>query len=127
VLQQTFISIALLIEALSVCAFRSHNQSMRFLLLALALLLVGCAPRTETPAGPEEQYPLRGEVVGLDPEGQIAKIKHEEIKGWMDAMTMDFHVRDKAEFEKLQVGDRISGTVYVRDLDYRLGDIRTER
>jgi protein SCO1/2 len=100
---------------------------MRVLLLAFAILLAGCGSKTpETPAGPEERYPMRGEVVSLDSKGQIAKIKHEEIKGWMEAMTMDFPVQEKSEFEKLKVGDRIAGTVFVRDLDYRLGDIKVE-
>jgi protein SCO1 len=100
---------------------------MRVLLLAFAILLVSCGSKPpEAPTGPEERYPMRGEVVSLDEKGQIAKIKHEEIKGWMDAMTMDFPVKDKSDFEKLKVGALIAGTVFVRDLDYRLGNITVE-
>lgn len=89
------------------------------LLFFAPLLLSGCSK----PA-PERRYSLRGVVVSLDPKAQSATIKHEKIEGWMEAMTMEFPVKDKAEFQKLAVGDRITATVFVRDLSYYIGDIR---
>lgn len=62
----------------------------------------------------------------LDPAQQIAVIKHENIEGWMEAMTMEFPVKDHAEFVKLAVGKRIRATVHVKDLDYWLTDIAPE-
>jgi Cu/Ag efflux protein CusF len=53
-----------------------------------------------------------------------ATIEHDEIVGWMGAMTMDFPVKDQAEWEKLQVGDRITGTVFVSSDGYHLGEIK---
>ena len=55
-----------------------------------------------------------------------AVIKHDTIEGWMEAMTMEFPVRDKAEFAKLGEGKRIRATVHVQDLDYWLSDIQAE-
>ena len=73
---------------------------------------------------PIKQYKLKGKVVRLVPENRLAAIQHEEIKGWMEAMTMEFPVRDAAEFAKLKTGLAIEATVNVRDIDYWLTDIR---
>ena len=67
---------------------------------------------------------MRGEVIRLDANLKVALIKHEDIAGWMKAMTMEFPVKDQAEFNKLKVGDRITATVFVRDLDYWIGEIQ---
>ena len=58
------------------------------------------------------------------PERKTVVIKHENIEGWMEAMTMEFPVRDSAEFAKLSKGERIRATVNVQDLDYWLTEIR---
>lgn len=73
---------------------------------------------------PARQYKLKGKVIRLVPENRIASIQHEEIKGWMEAMTMEFPVPDAAEFAKLKPGLEVEATVNVRDLDYWLTDIR---
>lgn len=88
--------------------------------LVIALALTGCAK----PAAPAKEYQLRGQIMGLDPQGHVATIKHEEIKGFMGAMTMGYQIKDQAEFSKLAVGDAITGTVYVRDDDMWVGNIQ---
>jgi len=88
---------------------------------------MGCGAdrgKQTTPARAEKRYPVRGEVLGLDPQNRVATIKHEEIPGWMEAMTMDFPIRDAAEFNKLSVGDRIEATVFVEEVGFALGEIR---
>ena len=100
-------------------------------LLTLALTafaaLYGCGGAVESPPEkaepPLEVYELRGEVVGLIPADSLAVVKHEDIEGWMKAMTMEFPVKDKAEFEKLSEGTQIEAKVHVRDLEYWLTDI----
>ena len=95
---------------------------------AVLLLLAGCgggAPKSPSSAAIKE-YPLKGEIVSLAPQGQAATIRHEKIDGWMEAMTMEFPVKDKAEFEKLRTGDRIAATVFVQDSDYWVGRINRE-
>jgi Cu/Ag efflux protein CusF len=90
----------------------------RTLLLGL-VLLAGCAKQA-----PEKRYTLTGDVLGVDPKSQMATIKGDKIEGWMEAMTMEYPVKDKAEFSKLTVGDRISATVFVGEANYRLSDIK---
>ena len=48
-----------------------------------------------------KKYELMGEVARLDIENKIATIKHQPIGDWMGAMTMDFPVKDAADFAKL--------------------------
>ena len=62
------------------------------LLFLSALLLLACAGK---PPEPIKQYPMRGVVTQLDPQNQVATIKHEDIPGFMHAMTMEYGLRDK--------------------------------
>jgi protein SCO1/2 len=60
----------------------------------------------------------------LDSVQRIATIRHGKIDGWMEAMTMDFPIRDGEELDKLQAGNHIAGTVYVDGVTFSLGDVR---
>ncbi|MEI9812253.1 MAG: copper-binding protein [Acidobacteriota bacterium] len=85
---------------------------MRFYLVVAAcvLTLAGCSKSEPIAEKVKElksteaakQYDLHGEVLRVDPHGQIATIKHEAIGDWMGAMTMDFPVKDEADFAKLK-------------------------
>ena len=89
------------------------------LVLMFAIALAGCArPK------PAKEYQMRGEIMGLDAGGHVATIKHEEIKGYMGAMTMGYPVKDAAEFGKLAVGEPITATVYVTDDEMWVGNIQ---
>jgi protein SCO1/2 len=94
-------------------------------LIALPGFLAGCKQKS-VPERPVRRFPMRGEVLRLQPASQVAVIKHENIDGWMEAMTMDFPVRDKAQFAKLREGMRIRATVLVQDFDFWLEDIQQE-
>ena len=59
----------------------------------------------------------------LDSAAHVAVIKHGPIPGWMEAMTMEYKVEENNEYRKLHVGDRITATVFVQDLDYWIGGI----
>ncbi len=78
-------------------------------------------------SAPIERYKLDGEIAGLDPQGHIAKIKGQKIEGWMEAMTMEYPIKDQREFETLHVGDHITATVFVQDLNYWIGEIHHAR
>ncbi|QQS47960.1 MAG: copper-binding protein [Acidobacteriota bacterium] len=60
-----------------------------------------------------ERYELRGVVVSVDKEKNRATIRHEAVKGYMDAMTMPFPIKDKAALEELRPGDQITATLVV--------------
>jgi Cu/Ag efflux protein CusF len=94
-------------------------MTRRTTLLALALLLVGCASKP-----PEKQYAMHGDITALDPAAKTATINAGKIGDWMDAMKMEFPIKPDAEFSKLHVGDRIQATVVVNDLKYYVTDIK---
>lgn len=61
--------------------------------------------------------------MSVDPSAQLATIKNEEIKGWMPAMTMEFPVKDKQDFQKLRAGEQIQAKVVVQGADYWLANV----
>ena len=85
----------------------------------VAALFAGCAK----PA-PEKRYTLTGDVLSLDTTSQAATIRGDKIEGWMEAMTMEYPVKDKSEFNRLVVGQRITATVFVGESKYYIGDIK---
>ena len=95
-------------------------------ILALVLLLSACSqtPRQEAQSNqPIKTYKLTGEILGMDAATQVITIKHQEIKGWMEAMTMGFPIKEKAEFEKLKPGRKITADVIVQGDDFWLTKI----
>lgn len=98
-------------------------------------IFVGCAAftacnRAAEPAQksnePVRQYSMRGSVIRLDSQDRIATIKNEKIEGWMEAMTMDFPVKDPADFAKLHPGETVRATLFVQGLEYWVGNVRTD-
>ena len=69
---------------------------------------------------------MRGAVLRLDAQGHIATIKSEKIEGWMEPMTMDFPVKDDADFAKLHPGETIRATVFVQGLQYWVGNVQPD-
>ncbi len=90
--------------------------------LASVLFLCGCGSKTTTEA--TKTYQMRGEVMGVDASGHTATIKHENIPGFMSAMTMGYPVKDPAEFAKLKVGEQITATVYQNGDEFWLGNFQ---
>jgi Cu/Ag efflux protein CusF len=81
---------------------------------SLSFSLAGCAKNPP----PVKEYVLKGEVLKLDPSAQLVSVKGEKIEGWMEAMTMDYPVKDKQVFDQLKVGDNITAKVLVQGTDY---------
>ncbi len=93
--------------------------------LAVALILAACqsSVKEEAKDEPLKKYALHGEVLRLDAQGKIAAIKHGKIGDWMEAMTMEFPVKDQAEFDRLKAGETIDATVNVQGNNYWVSDI----
>ena len=89
--------------------------------LLATVLLFGCSQKPA--AKPPVEYQMRGEVIRVDPSAQLATIKGEEIQGWMPAMTMEYPIKDKQEFQKLKVGEQIQAKVVVQGTDYWLASV----
>lgn len=73
-----------------------------------------------------KHYELHGQIVRLDPLAQSAIISGQRIEGWMEAMTMEYSVKDQKEYQALHSGERITATVVVQNLDYWIADIHSE-
>ncbi len=82
-------------------------------LFALSVFCVGCGSQNQT--APGKHYPLSGKVVSVNTKDQTALIDGAAIPGYMDAMTMDYPVRSKADLNSLHPGDKITATVDVSD------------
>jgi protein SCO1/2 len=93
-------------------------------LFCAALVLISCAGKAPESKQPVKEFAMRGEVIQLDPEHQVATIKHENIEGFMPAMTMEYGFRDKQEFAKLHKGERFDATLFVQGDDYWVGKIK---
>ena len=89
-----------------------------------ALLLAGCQ---RNPASqPAKEYQMQGEVLALDPAAHLATVKAGKIEGWMDAMTMEYPVKDPQEFGKLKVGANIQAKITVQGTDYWISSVNPE-
>ena len=101
--------------------------------ITLLLLLAGCQRATLTTAKeeakdePVKQYAMHGEVLRLDAQGKIAAIKAGKIGDWMEAMTMEYPVKEQPEFDKLHVGDKVDATVYVQGNSYWIGGVQPSK
>jgi protein SCO1/2 len=89
--------------------------------LILALMTAACS------AGPgprARQYQLRGQVLALVPDRREVTVKHEDIPGFMPAMTMAYKVRDAKLLDGLSRGDLITATLNVREAEAWLSNIQ---
>jgi protein SCO1/2 len=82
-----------------------------------AIVLVGCKRESSAPPVPLKNIPtiyaVRGVVQAIPPDHRHATIKHEKIPGYMEAMTMDFSVRDTNALAGFAPGDQIIFTLVV--------------
>src|SRR5690606_2039196 len=93
--------------------------------LALAWGLAGCGSSEErslADAPEEPRYALVGEVVAVDPARPVLVVRHEEIPGYMPAMTMEFGVQ-AGDWANARPGQRIRAQLVPSDT----GDFRLEK
>jgi len=89
------------------------------LILPLALAALPACARRE-PVSETRQYPLRGQVLAVDVEGQQLTVRHEDIPGLMPGMTMTFPVAAPDLMEGREPGELIVATLEVTDAAGRL-------
>jgi Cu/Ag efflux protein CusF len=61
--------------------------------------------------GVEQTWAVQGVVRAVLPEINVVIVTHEQISGYMPAMTMGFRARDPKVYEGLEVGDSIRFTI----------------
>jgi protein SCO1 len=97
------------------------------LLFALALMGVlaatGCGRKGQGQSEAGRRYHLKGKVVQVDKAQQHLVIDHEEIPGFMGAMTMPYPVADAVTLERVSPGDQITADVVVGDNQVRLENV----
>ena len=79
-----------------------------FLILSLVMAACGGGASAE-----RKEYRLEGQVLSVQPDHKQAVIRHEEIRGFMSAMTMPYDVKDPKEYESLAPGDLVTATLVV--------------
>ncbi|MGI8668438.1 MAG: SCO family protein [Aridibacter sp.] len=94
---------------------------MRYLLFFLfPILLFTACPSSkpqETSSANLKKYDLKGKVVSVNKAKKQAAIDHEEIPGFMSAMTMDFNIKDDDVLNELSPGAEVSGVLYVDNVN----------
>lgn len=91
---------------------------MRILIVTIVFVLISTAcqqnsSNTATNSEGAKRYPIKGKVVSVDKEAKTAKIDHEAIEGFMDAMTMDFPIHADWVWDDLVPGAEIKGELVV--------------
>ena len=92
----------------------------------VALLLFACAEEKPKPLSEpgERLYTVRGIVLSRNATDNSLRLDHEEIPGFMAAMTMDYSVRG-ADVKSLSADrTRIEAKLHVTDRAYWLTDVK---
>ena len=91
---------------------RESRLFIVLLLSCIAVLVYSCRPRS---SANEKRYSINGKVVAVDKKDRTATIEHEDIVGYMPAMTMPFRIKNDADLEMMKPGDQVTGSLVVND------------
>jgi protein SCO1 len=86
----------------------NHTFLLCFLCLFVALCLGSCRR-----SGNEKRYDLKGKVLVVEPDKHLVTVSHEDIKGYMPAMTMPFTVPSESDLKILAPEDQVTATLVV--------------
>ncbi len=94
-----------------------------------AALLVACAAALSACEVAEhsekvQTFQVRGVVHEVSPEHGHAIVEHEDIPGFMPAMTMNFDVPNPAVLGRMAAGQEVAFTLEVRSRSFRITDVR---
>ena len=79
-----------------------------FVTIGVCFVMAGCR------SVPESRHDLKGKVVSVDKARRQVTIAHEQVPGFMDAMTMPFNVREEWALEALAPGQGIEATLVIK-------------
>jgi protein SCO1/2 len=86
---------------------------------ALGIGLSGCGSQ----APQARRFQLKGTVVQVDKSQNHLVVDHEEIKGFMGAMTMPYPIADPKDLDRLAPGDQITADVVASTTEIHLENI----
>ena len=81
------------------------------MIIALTVAVIGVAACSGEPAA--RTYQLTGQILVVKPETNEVLVKHDDIPGFMPAMTMPYVVNDAALIRERVAGDLITATLVV--------------
>lgn len=92
-----------------------QNKYPLYALLIFCLVVSACSSKSTTPeaSNAAQRYVVKGKVVSTDKANHKVTIAHEEIKGYMEAMTMPFTLLDDWVYPELKTGSQIQATLVV--------------
>src|SRR5947207_14604446 len=85
-------------------------------LLMIIAALAGCT--SNQPKAAQQQYPVKGKILSINPEKPSVRLDHEDIPGLMEAMKMEFGVANPKVLEGLKVNDQVEGQLKVESGKY---------
>jgi protein SCO1/2 len=89
-------------------------------IIVASVVAWGCGRASEP-----RRYEVRGQILGVDAERREVLLDHEDIEGFMPAMTMTYKVSDPALLEGKTPGDLITATLVVEETNGYLSTITT--
>ena len=89
-------------------------------LVVLALAAAACSRPPEA-----RQYEVRGQILAVDRDRREVLVDHEDIQGFMPAMTMPYRVDDPALLDGKTPGDLFTATLVVEDVRAYLATLTT--
>jgi protein SCO1/2 len=100
------------------------TRSLAALCVVAAVLAGASSCSSAAPPEPPKKYALTGQVLAINAERQELTVKHDDIPGFMPAMTMTYPVFPTAQLEGRTPGELIAATLEVQDYTGRLTEIR---
>jgi protein SCO1 len=94
-----------------------------FAFIVLSLVCSSCQPKQRVRSATEKHYDLKGKIVVVNKDQHEITVAHEDIKDYMDSMTMPFHVNDDWVFEIAAPGNQITATLIVDGTSSWLEDV----
>ncbi len=87
------------------------NRAALALMAGLIFCIVGSSCRHNKPPANAAVHHGVGVIESIDKENSMVQINHEDIPGYMPAMNMPFHVKNKALLDSVQAGDKVEFTL----------------
>jgi protein SCO1/2 len=87
-------------------------RAVAIIVAAVTLAMAACRQ-----APPAKQYELTGQILAVKPERSEVLVRHDDIKGFMPAMTMPYKVKDAALLTGRKPGDLFQATLVVGEVD----------
>ncbi len=90
----------------------------RGIVILVSLTAAACSQSPEP-----RRYEVRGQILSIDPERQEVLVDHEDIEGFMPAMTMPYKVQDGGLLEGKEPGDLVTATLVVEEVNAYLSTL----